>query len=306
MYPLQTGVGLDEIESFGKFLGGSATNVAVAVARLGHRTSVITRTGDDRFGKFVRKELERFHVDPSHATSAEGMLTPVTFCELFPPDDFPLYFYQSGSLPYFQIRADELDLTAIANAGVFWSTLTGLSREPSREAHYAAWRARGRKANTVLDLDFRQRFWRSRDEAEREVRRALPRVTVAVGNAEECALATGETNPIAAARALLDAGVELAIVKQGPLGALGMTRDDTVMVPALQVDVVNGLGAGDAFGGAICHGLLEGWPLKRMLRFASAAGALVATRLECANAMPTVAEVELAIEHAGFSARDVG
>lgn len=306
MYPLQTGVGLDEIQSFGKFLGGSATNVAVAVARLGHRTSIITRTGDDRFGRFVRNELERFHVDPSHAGPVEGMLTPVTFCELFPPDDFPLYFYQSGPLPYFQIRADELDLAAIAGAGVFWSTVTGLSREPSREAHHAAWRARGRKPNTVLDLDYRERFWRSRDEALREIRRALPRITVAVGNLEECELATGESNPVAAARALLDAGVELAIVKQGPLGALGMTREDTVIVPALPVEVVNGLGAGDAFGGAICHALLEGWPLERTLRFASAAGALVATRLECANAMPTVEEVEQALEDVGPSARDLG
>ena len=295
MYPLQTGLGLDAIASFGKFLGGSATNVAVAAARLGHSTAIVTRTGADGFGRFVRSELERFGVSPRYATPVEGMQTPVTFCELFPPDDFPLYFYQSGPLPYFQIRADELDIAAIESAGVYWSTLTGLAQEPSREAHQAAWRARGHKANTVLDLDYRARFWRSREEAEREVQRALPRATVAIGNVEECALATGETNPIAAARSLLDAGVELAIVKQGPLGALGMTSTDTVMVPAMQVEVVNGLGAGDAFGGAICHALLAGWPLERMLRFASAAGALVASRLECANAMPGLGEVEQAL-----------
>lgn len=291
MYPLQTGVGLDVVDTFGKFLGGSATNVAVATARLGHPTALITRTGDDPFGRFVRDECVRLGIDPRFVQAVDGMQTPVTFCELFPPDDFPLYFYQSADVPYFHVRADELDLDAIAAAGVYWSTLTGLAREPSREAHHAAWRVRNRMPNTVLDLDFRSRFWRTRSDAVREVVRALPRVTVAIGNAEECALATNQTNPVAAAKALLDAGVELAIVKQGPLGALGMTRDDTVMVPAFSVDTVNGLGAGDAFGGAICHGLLNGWPLERMLRFANAAGALVASRLECANAMPVEQEV---------------
>ena len=292
IYPLQTGVGLDVVETFGKFLGGSATNVAVAASRLGNRTALITRTGADPFGRFVRDELARFSVDPRYVSSVLGMQTPVTFCEVFPPDDFPLYFYQSEDVPYFQISADELDLEAVTRAGVYWSTLTGLAEEPSREAHHAAWRARGRSSNTVLDLDFRSRFWKSRGDAAREMQRALSRVTVAVGNVEECALATGETNPVAAARALLDVGVELAIVKQGPLGALAMTRDESVMVPAMRVDTVNGLGAGDAFGGAVCHGLLRKWPLEETLRFAVAAGALVAARLECANAMPTLGEVQ--------------
>ncbi len=292
IYPLQTGVGLDVVETFGKFLGGSATNVAVAASRLGNRTAIITRTGADPFGRFVRDELARFSVDPQYVDSVPGMQTPVTFCEVFPPDDFPLYFYQSEDVPYFQISADELDLAAITQAGVYWSTVTGLAEEPSREAHHAAWRARGRSLNTVLDLDFRSRFWRSRSDAAREMQRALSRVSVAVGNVEECALATGETNPVAAAKALLDAGVELAIVKQGPLGALAMTREESVMVPAMRVDTVNGLGAGDAFGGAVCHGLLQNWPLEQTLRFAGAAGALVAARLECANAMPTLSEVQ--------------
>ncbi|MEY3406956.1 MAG: hypothetical protein RL038_17 [Actinomycetota bacterium] len=291
-YPLQTGIGLDTIQYFGKFLGGSATNVAVAAARLGHKTALITRTGDDPFGVFVREELGRFGVDPRFVTSVEGMQTPVTFCELFPPDNFPLYFYQSADVPYFKIRAEEIDMDEVVSAGVLWSTLTGLAREPSREAHHAAWRVRDRRPNTVLDLDFRSRFWNSKKDAEREVQRALPRVTVAIGNIDECELATGERNPVAAARALLDLGVELAIVKQGRLGSLGMTANEQVIVPAFNVKTANGLGAGDAFGGAICHGLLQEWPLEQTLRFASASGAIVAARLECANAMPTIEEVK--------------
>lgn len=295
IYPLQAGVGLHEVESFGKFLGGSAANVAVAASRLGMRTALISHTGEDPFGKFVQMELAKFGVDPRYVTPVDGMQTPVTFCEVFPPDNFPLYFYQSVDVPYFSLRADELDLDAIRSAKVYWATLTGLAQEPSREAHHAAWRARGRTANTVLDMDYRARFWPSKAEAMRELRRALPRVSVAIGNAEECAIATGQNNPVAAARALLDMGVELAIVKQGSLGALGMTQREAVMAPALKVETLNGLGAGDAFGGALCHGLVHGWPLERMLRFASAAGAIVATRLECANAMPTVEEVEGAL-----------
>jgi len=126
-------------------------------------------------------------------------------------------------------------------------------------------------------------------------------VTVAVGNREECEVAVGETDPMRAADALLERGVELAIVKQGPEGVLAKTRDETVVAPPHPVDVVNGLGAGDAFGGALCHGLLLGWDLERILRFANAAGAIVASRLECSTAMPTADEVE-AILSAGSAA----
>jgi 5-dehydro-2-deoxygluconokinase len=117
-------------------------------------------------------------------------------------------------------------------------------------------------------------------------------VTVAVGNREECEVAVGESDPDRAAEALLDRGIELAIVKQGPRGVLARTRDERVAVEPFPVEVVNGLGAGDAFGGALCHGLLAGWPLERVLTFASVAGAIVASRLECSTAMPTDHEVE--------------
>ena len=135
-------------------------------------------------------------------------------------------------------------------------------------------------------------FWDSPESATREVQRALEHVTVAVGNREECEIAVGETDPLRAADALLDRGVELAIVKQGPRGVLARTRDETVEVEPYLIDVVNGLGAGDSFGGALCHGLLEGWPLERILRFANVAGAIVASRLECSTAMPTTDEVD--------------
>jgi 5-dehydro-2-deoxygluconokinase len=170
--------------------------------------------------------------------------------------------------------------------------VTGLSAQPSRSAHHAAWEARGRRPLTILDLDYRPMFWASREAARAEVATALPHVTVTVGNVDECETAVGEREPLRAAEALLHLGVELAVVKQGSKGVLARTRDELVEVPPMPVDVLNGLGAGDGFGGALCHGLLAGWPLERTLRYANAAGAIVASRLECSTAMPTPAEVE--------------
>ncbi len=292
LYPLQTGVGLEDVTSFGKFLGGSATNVAVAAARHGRRAAVITRVGEDPFGRYVRRTLGELGVDDRFVSAVPGLPTPVTFCEIFPPDDFPLYFYRRPTAPDLMIAPVELDLAAITAAGVFWCTVTGLSREPSRASHHTAWAARGRRPLTVLDLDYRPMFWDAPDLAREAVAEALPKVSVAVGNLTECEIAVGETDPERAAGALLDAGVTLAVVKLGPDGVLAATRSERVRVPPAAVDVVNGLGAGDGFGGALCHGLLAGWPLDRTIRFANAAGAIVAGRLECSTAMPTTAEVE--------------
>lgn len=292
IYPLQDGVGLEDVTTFGKYLGGSATNVAVAAARHGLASAVITRTGIDPFGKYVHQELRRLGVSDEFVSGVEGLNTPVVFCEIFPPDDFPLYFYRAPKAPDLVINASELDLESIRNARIYWSTVTGLSEEPSRTAHHSAWDARGRKPLTILDLDYRPMFWASAEAASEEVSKALAKVTVAVGNREECEVAVGETDPLRAAEALLDRGVELAIVKQGPKGVLAKTRAETVEVPPYFVDVVNGLGAGDGFGGALCHGLLQEWPLERILRFANVAGAVVASRRECSTAMPTTAEVD--------------
>src|SRR4249919_2921381 len=142
IYPLQIGVSLREVSTFGKFLGGSATNVAVAAARYGRRSAVITRTGHDPFGEFLHDALRGFGVDDRYVTPVADLPTPVTFCEIFPPDDFPLYFYRRPSAPDMQITAAELDLDAIRDAKIFWVTVTGLSEEPSREATLAALRAR--------------------------------------------------------------------------------------------------------------------------------------------------------------------
>jgi 5-dehydro-2-deoxygluconokinase len=253
---------------------------------------VITGVGDEPFGRFCRRELRRLGVDDRYVFVDQDNPTPLAFCEIFPPDSFPLYFRREPKAPDLNITADGLDAEAIAGCRVLWATVTGLSAEPSRAAHFRAWQIRGRRSHTVLDLDYRPMFWTDPREAGDQVRQALEHVTVAVGNREECEVAVGETDPHRAADALLDRGVELAVVKQGPRGVLAKTHDDSVVVPQYPVTVVNGLGAGDSFGGALVRGLLAGWPLAYTIRFANVAGAVVASRRECSTAMPYTREIQ--------------
>ncbi len=293
IYPLQIGVGLEDVETFGKYLGGTTANVAVAAARLGRRTAIITGVGDDPFGRFVRRALRDLHVSDAHVVTNTTYATPVTFCEIFPPDDFPLYFYRKPTAPDLQVQPSDIDVDAVRDTALLWLSVTGLSEEPSRASHHAVLEARERRTHTVLDLDYRPMFWETPAHATEQIQRILSQVTVAVGNREECEVAVGETDPERAADALLAAGVELAVVKQGPKGVLAKTRSgERVESPPLLITPLNGLGAGDSFGGSLCHGLLAGWPLARVLANANAAGAIVASRLECSTAMPTEAEID--------------
>ena len=301
LYPEQIGVPLAEVRSFAKGLGGSPTNVAVAAARLGRHSAVITKVGDDPFGPYCRAALRGFGVDPRWVGTDPDLRTPVAFCELFPPDDFPLLFYREPTAPDLRIEASELDLSALAVAPLVWTTGTGLSREPSRSATLAALDARaGKTGITVHDLDDRPMLWPGGESHAPWAREAVARATVVVGNQAEAAVAVGEGTPREQAERLLALGPDVAIVKQGPRGVLGLAAGgEPVEVSPVGVDVVCGLGAGDAFGGALCHALLSGWELERVLRYANAAGAHVAARLLCADEMPTAAEVEELLAHAG-------
>jgi 5-dehydro-2-deoxygluconokinase len=314
LYPEQIGVPLAQVRTFAKSLGGSPTNVAVAAARLGARAAVITKVGDDPFGPYIRDALRGFGVDDAFVGTHPVLRTPVVFCEIFPPDDFPLLFYREPQAPDMTLTPDELDRAAIREARVFWTTGTGLSAEPSRAATLAALEARsevrgrslaaGRRQAvsergagcpagvTIHDLDHRPMFWAEGEDPGAWERAALAHATVAVGNREEVEVAVGTRDPDAAAEALLELGVQLAVVKRGPEGTLARTREERVEVPAVPVDVVCGLGAGDAFGGALVHGLLAGWPLERTIRLANAAGAHVAGQLACADAMPVLSDLE--------------
>lgn len=297
IYPNDVGVGLADVTSFGKYLGGSPANVTVACAKHGRRTALITRTGNDPFGEYLHRELRRYGVDDSHVSGVEGLQTPATFCAIRPPEDFPLYFYgRFPTAPDLQIAPEEIDADAVRDATVFWSTVTGLCQEPSRSAQKHAHRIRSEAGaregrHTVLDLDYRPMFWDSAADATAQVSELLPHVSIAIGNREECAVAVGDGAPEEQADRLLNEGVSMAVVKMGAAGVMAKTASETVISQPVPVETVNGLGAGDSFGGAFCHGLLAGWPLQNVLDFANAAGAIVASRIACSEDMPTTDEV---------------
>jgi 5-dehydro-2-deoxygluconokinase len=296
-YPTKPG-SLVDVQFFEKFLGGSPTNVAVAAARLGERVALITRTGPDPFGDFVHASLKRYGVDDQFVSEVAGLQTPVTFCETFPPNYFPIYFYRAPKAPDLEIYPEELDLAAIVGARLFWVTVSGLSAEPSRAATMAALASRSRKAHTVLDLDYRPSFWNANNDAQLATRDALAHATIAIGNLDEVEVAVGSRDPDVAADRLLDLGLQIAVIKLGPEGVLAKTRDQRVLAAPLDVEVVNGLGAGDAFGGAFCHGVLGDWALSDVIAFANASGAIVASRLGCSEAMPSREEILESMEGA--------
>ena len=297
LYPQQSGVPLAEVTSFAKFLGGTATNVAVGAARLGRRSAVLTKVGPDGFGDFVRRAIAGYGLDPRYVGTAEDLQTPVVFCALDPPEEPPLVFYRQPMAPDLTLSGQDVPWELVRDVAVLWVTGTGLSVDPSRQTHLDMLADRGRPRwgsgrFTVLDLDWRPMFWPSPRTARREYVRLLQQVSVAVGNCAEVDVAVGTSDPVEGARRLLDLGVQLAIVKKGAEGVLLATQNGMTTVPPRKVQVVCGLGAGDAFGAALVHGLLSGWDPLRCAEYGNAAGAIVASRLACSDAMPTMSELE--------------
>jgi 5-dehydro-2-deoxygluconokinase len=294
LYAEQLGVPLREVRTFRKSIGGTATNVAVAAARLGRRAALFTRVGDDPFGEYVRWALgETFGVDTSFVGVDPSLPTPLAFAELDPPDDPRIVFYRYPKAPDLEIEPGDVDLDVVRDLPILWVSLGALSAEPSRSTVHHLLAERGRRVHTVVDLDWRPAMWDSPASATREVRMALARATLAIGNRAECEIAVGTVDADEAADRLLALGLAAAVVKLGADGVLVATADGVrERVPAYPVAVVCGLGAGDAFGGALCHGLLSRWDLVRSVRYANAAGAIVAGRLMCADDMPTAPEIE--------------
>ncbi len=291
LYCGQLGAGWREAETFSEAVGGSPTNVAIAAARLGRRAALYTKVGADPFGDVAMHELRDFGVDVRFVGVEPDGVTPLAFAVLDPPEDPQLHFRRQPPVPDFQLRAGEVPDETVTDVGVLWISGGALSQEPSRGTVQGMLEARERRAHTVLDLDYRPSFWSDRAEASRVIGAAVHHATIAVGNREECAVAVGADDPHEAASRLLDRGVELAIVKLGGHGVLlADARGERLVAPA-PIEVLCGLGAGDAFGGALCHGLLSGWPPERAVAFANAAGGIVASRLLCSAAMPYEAEV---------------
>ena len=298
LYCDQVGADWNAARSFSKAVGGSATNVAIAAARLGHRAAVYTKVGADRFGEVAIAELREFGVDTRFVATEPGTVTPLAFAVLDPPEDPQLLFRRDPPVPDFQLRPGEVDADTVENVSILWVTASALSREPSGSTAEAMLHSRARRRHTVLDLDYRPTFWRSREDASARIGAALEHATVAVGNREECAVAVGSDDPHEAAARLRARGVELAVVKLGGDGVLLSSQEGERLIEPPRIEVLCGLGAGDAFGGALCHGLLSGWPPEQTVAFANAAGGIVASRLLCSQAMPYEDEVVELLEGA--------
>lgn len=305
VYPDDIGVGLEDVTTFRKYLGGSPSNVAVAAAKYGHKTSVITSVGNDPFGVFLRRELKRYGSDDANVLVDDSLQTCVTFCAIKPPEDFPLYFYgRFPTAPDLQITKEQVDTEAVKNARIFWTTLTGLCQEPAREAQLHAHASRPREElaegqHTILDLDYRPMFWENPQDATAAAKESLKYATIAIGNREECATAVGDGTPDDQADRLLEAGVKIAVVKMGANGVMAKTATERIVSAPVPVETANGLGAGDSFGGAFTHGIISGWPLQQVLDFANAAGAIVASQIACSEAMPVETEVKALLEERG-------
>lgn len=301
LYAEQVGVPIRDVTTFRKSIGGTATNVAVAAARLGRRAAVATKVGRDQFGDYVCHALENtFGVDSRFVGTDPDLQTPLAFAELDPPENPTIIFYRKPRAPDLNISADEIDADVVRNVPIFWMPASRFSDPLAATEARKLLEVRERRAHTVLDLDWRPMFWDSAEQASAAIRPVLDHVTIAIGNRDECEIAVGTRDPDEAADRLLEAGLQMAIVKLGADGVMIATRDGLrVAVPPFPVEVLSGLGSGDAFGGAFCHGLLEGWDPEKIVRWGNAAGAIVAARLMCADDMPTLADIESLLDERG-------
>lgn len=293
LYPADDGRAPKDVDSYRQYLGGSPTNVAVAAARAGLRSAVVTRTGDDLFHDFIVDQLESFGVDTRWVRAVSGRRTTLAVCDLHEPHEPGLTFFRDVRPPEESLGAAELAEAAAASR-MLWVTASGFASEESAAAHTAALATADQ---VFLDLDYRRDFWSSEGDLRDRLRLVLSQVDAVVGNVREVEIALGESGtPADLARGLLSRGPRLAVVKQGSKGALAATRDLLIEQPAFEVQTINGLGAGDAFGGQLIHGAVVGLPLEDTMRHAVAAGAIVASRRGCSIAMPTMAEVTAFVE----------
>ena len=294
LYAQQLGVPMREVTTMQKSIGGTATNVAVAAARLGRNVGLVTKVGDDQFGDYVRHALEHtFNVDSRYVGVDPDLKTPLAFAELNPPEDPSIIFYREPRAPDLNIDAREVDAAVVQDVPIFWFPASRFADERAGNTMRELLEIRGRRSHTVIDLDWRPMFWDSPEQAAEAISPMLDHVTIAIGNKDECEIAVGTRDMNEAADRLLARGLEMAVMKLGADGVMIATADGTrVSVPPYLVDVVCGLGSGDAFGGAFCHGLLAGWDPETIIKWGNAAGAIVAGRMMCADDMPTIDDIE--------------
>jgi 5-dehydro-2-deoxygluconokinase len=284
LYPNQLEAPLREVRTYTRFVGGFAGNVATGLARLGVPAAIVSRVGDEGHGEFVRAWLADEGVDVRFLRTDPYWLTPPTFCEVWPPDNFPILFYRRPTAPDWQLSTEDFDHAEVANSRLLYATGTGLAQSPSRETTLEALRAH--RGMTIFDLDWRPSLWDDRSEYPPLAAEASSYADIVIGNEEEI-----EAAGIEKRSGLIEKRGERGAVVWEVKRQLRIAKE----VPGHPVDVVNGLGAGDAFAAALGHGVLNGLSLLDATRRANVAGALVASQLACSEAMPRLEDLEAAL-----------
>ena len=292
LYAVEANAGFDQQQSFVKSIGGSPSNVAIAAARLGHDVALATKVGDDAFGDYVRSKLEQFNVSRQFVLSQPNSQTPLALAALTPPESPTVAFYRGEAAPDTTLRPGDVPEAVVRGARILWISHGNLAQGSTADSSLEWMQMRQREQLTILDLDYREAMWSSAEKSREKANQAIGLASVVVGNRAECLMALGTDEPNDAAEAILAKGVRLAVIKMGAEGALFATAERSIRVSPFEIQPVCGLGAGDAFGGALCHGLLQGWELDKIGLAANAAGALVSMQLTCSDAMPTLKQLE--------------
>lgn len=279
-------------QTFVKSIGGSPTNVAVAGARLGLRSALVTAVADDPLGDYALAKLTQLGVQTRFVARRPRGRTPVVLVALEDPAEPTITFLRAPDAPDTTVEPDAVDEQVLAACRVLWVSGSTLAAGSTAVTAMQWLQRRAHRPHTVLDLDLRSDLWPDPAAASDAAARAIALSSVVIGNRVECAMAVGSSEPHVAADALLARGVSLAVVKMGADGVLLASDRERVVVEPIPVAVRCGSGAGDAFGGALATGLVRGWSLTTIGRLANAAGALVTSRLTCADAMPTLPELE--------------
>jgi 5-dehydro-2-deoxygluconokinase len=300
LYAHEIGRAMADVRSFDAYIGGCPTNVSVGTRRLGLRSALLTAVGDDQVGDFVTAFLEREQVETRFIPRKAGRRTSAVILTIQPPDRFPLTFYRDNCADR-ALTIEDVGLAPVSDSRIVFVTGTGLSHEPAREATLtAAATARAAGIPVVVDLDYRADQWDDPGAFSMHIQRLLRSATLAVGTEEELAAAAGVSDVAAGAATLLATGIQALVVKRGARGStIFRPNAPSADVAPFPIEVLNVLGAGDAFASGFLYGYLQGWTLERAARMGNACGAIVVTRHGCANFMPTLDEVSAFVASQG-------
>ena len=286
LYAHEIGQPITAVRSFDAYVGGCPTNVSVGTRRLGLRSVLLTAVGDDQVGEFVTAFLDREQVDTRFIPRKPGRRTSAVVLTIQPPDRFPLTFYRDNCADR-AITLEDVARAPVAESRVVFLTGTGLSHEPARAATFAAAAAaQSAGVPVVVDIDYRADQWDTPAAFAAEMQTLLGSATLAVGTEEELAAASGTPDPAAGIATIFGSGIRALALKRGARGSTIFRPDRAPAdVMPFPIEVLNVLGAGDAFASGFLYGFLQGWPLERAARMGNACGAIVVTRHGCANFM---------------------